>query len=191
MRTKLIVFVAGLIITVICSLLFCLTLVGFGDNIPVDIKKTKRTFPAPLTTNGIFNIRKPCDMKIIGNGTVIPIVLADIVEEPIIIVPIKRTFSNSIPGDCLQYLDIIDDYDWPVEEALQICKGESHGNTTAVGDRNTSRVSCGIFQIRIYSGRPTCEELKNPELNIQWAYKLWLQSGWRPWYNAAKELGLL
>lgn len=188
MRTKLIVFVAGLIITVICSLLFCSTSAGSEAETVVTNNITRGEFPGTLNTNSIFKTQKPCNVSV---ASIVPVVLADIVEIPITAVPIKVVTMATTTGDCLQYLDIIDNYDWPVEEALRICREESHGDVGAVGDKRTAHVSCGLFQIREIAGRPTCESLKDPILNIKWAHILWLQSGWSPWYNVAKKLNLL
>lgn len=43
--------------------------------------------------------------------------------------------------------------------------------------------SCGIFQIRVLPGRPSCEELMDVDTNITWAKKLHEKSGWYPWSN--------
>jgi hypothetical protein len=69
-------------------------------------------------------------------------------------------------------------------------KGESGCEHTSVGDKKISYyangrlegVSCGLMQIRVLAGRPSCEELQDPATNIAWAYKI---SGngasFRPW----------
>lgn len=84
-------------------------------------------------------------------------------------------------GNCLEYADIIETYNWPTSTAMEVCKHESAGNATSVGDGDTEYVSCGLMQIRTLPGRPTCEELKVPERNIEYAYNLWVQEGWHPW----------
>ena len=89
--------------------------------------------------------------------------------------------KSKVKGDCLKYKDIIDDYDWPVDIALNVCKEESSGNPNNVGDRHTAYVSCGLMQVRALPGRPSCEELKDPATNIAFAYELWKNEGWRPW----------
>ena len=65
-------------------------------------------------------------------------------------------------------------------------QAESGCNQNAVGD--TSPIngllahSCGLFQVRTLAGRPSCEQLKDPATNIQWAYKISGNgSNWRPW----------
>ena len=67
-----------------------------------------------------------------------------------------------------------------------ICLGESGGNSNAVGDNYTiaglHAPSCGLWQIRTLKGRPTCEELKNPQTNLEWAWKISNQgTNWNPW----------
>ena len=43
--------------------------------------------------------------------------------------------------------------------------------------------SCGIFQIRVLNGRPTCEELMDVDTNIDYAYKIFQRFGFSPWSN--------
>ena len=67
-----------------------------------------------------------------------------------------------------------------------ICMGESGGNPNAVGDNyviaGLYAPSCGLWQIRTLKGRPTCEELKNPQTNLEWAWKISNQgTNWKPW----------
>lgn len=85
------------------------------------------------------------------------------------------------PTGCENYVDLISQYDWNVSVALQVAKAESGCNPNAVGDVHIPPVSCGLFQIRTLSGRPSCEALKNPETNVEWAYKLYVSGGWGHW----------
>lgn len=103
---------------------------------------------------------------------------------PIVVVSNKTLAvieSKPNENNCLKYESLITKYDWPDNVAMQICKDESGGSTHAVGDKNTEYVSCGLMQIRTLPGRPTCDELKNPETNVAFAYELWLRSGFCPW----------
>jgi len=84
-------------------------------------------------------------------------------------------------NDCSKYTSIMEKYDWATTTAMSVCKAESGGNPRAVGDSDTEFVSCGLMQIRTIVGRPTCEELKDPETNIAYAYYLWSKEGWTPW----------
>ena len=69
---------------------------------------------------------------------------------------------------------------------------ESNCNTNAVGDNypinGLYAPSCGAYQVRTLKGRPTCEQLKDPATNVEWAYKIYsakrkdgTQSMWKPW----------
>ncbi len=86
--------------------------------------------------------------------------------------------------------NIASKYTWDVNTAISICEAESGGIRDQVGDNyviaGLYAPSCGLFQIRTLEGRPTCEELKDPETNVEWAYKI--SNGgtdWTPWsaYN--------
>ena len=85
--------------------------------------------------------------------------------------------------------NLTSNYDWPKDVAYGICMAESRGDANAVGDnypiRGLHAVSCGLMQIRTVAGRPTCEQLKNPQVNMDFAYKLYLGQGFKPWstYN--------
>lgn len=117
----------------------------------------------------------------LASQTPAPVVLATIVEEPVVVAPVAPIIPATVTGDCLQYLDIIDDYDWPIEEVLQICKDESKGDPMAIGDRHLRNISCGLMQINMLKGRPSCAEMQDPVKNIAFAYKLYLERGFCPW----------
>jgi hypothetical protein len=55
-------------------------------------------------------------------------------------------------------------------------------------------VSVGVFQIRALPGRPSIEELKNPDVNIAEAYKIFKRDGrfgaTSGWYNCSKLLNI-
>jgi hypothetical protein len=69
--------------------------------------------------------------------------------------------------------------------ARAIMHAESRCNTNAVGDTwvigGIYAPSCGLFQVRTLPDRPSCDELKNPELNVAWAYRLYTARGFQPW----------
>lgn len=73
--------------------------------------------------------------------------------------------------------------------ALAIAKAESNLEVDRVGDKHimyeqdgkTYGMSCGVFQIRTLPGRPSCEEMLDPEKNIAFAKQLYDKSGWTPW----------
>lgn len=91
------------------------------------------------------------------------------------------TYPKPSGSNCEEYRYIFEKYNWPVEIALAVCREESRGYTGAVGDSHIPPVSCGLMQIRTLAGRPSCEELKDPETNIKVAYDLWRAYGFIPW----------
>lgn len=92
----------------------------------------------------------------------------------------------SYPQGCENYVQLIQQYFGNYAHiAVKVAQAESGCNPLAVGDdypiNGLYAPSCGLFQIRTLQGRPSCEQLKNPETNVQWAHKLFLSSGWQPW----------
>lgn len=89
------------------------------------------------------------------------------------------------PIGCENYRELVNQYDWNKDVALKIMQAESGCNPSAVGDNRVIdgiyAPSCGLYQIRTLKGRPSCKRLKNPTINIEWAYKLYRASGWQPW----------
>jgi len=78
---------------------------------------------------------------------------------------------------------------------MAVMQAESTCNSNAVGDNyviaGLHAASCGLFQIRTLKGRPSCEELKDPSTNIDWAYKVSTNgTNWNPWsvFNNGKYL---
>jgi hypothetical protein len=100
-------------------------------------------------------------------------------EEKVVLVASRESVMYGM--HCEQYREIFERYPWPVDVALRVCEAESNGNPNAVGDGHIPPVSCGLMQIRTLPGRPSCEALKDPEFNIQYAYDMWSRKGWRPW----------
>jgi hypothetical protein len=68
---------------------------------------------------------------------------------------------------------------------MAVMEAESSCNPAAVGDtypiNGLLAYSCGLFQIRVLAGRPSCEQLKDPATNIEWAYKISGGNNWKPW----------
>lgn len=89
------------------------------------------------------------------------------------------------PIGCENYRQLISQYDWNVDVALNVMRAESGCNPNAKGDNRVIggiyAPSCGLFQIRTLQGRPTCEQLQDPATNLEWAFKLYRSSGWKPW----------
>ena len=86
---------------------------------------------------------------------------------------------------CEQYRHLVQQYSWNVETMMYAMQKESGCNNMAVGDNyviaGVYAPSCGLLQIRTLSGRPPCEELKDPATNIATAYSIWKSQGYRAW----------
>ena len=80
------------------------------------------------------------------------------------------------------YEEEIMKYDWDWDTMSYILKCESGGNERAVGDKNTKHHSYGLLQIRNLPERNlNVDELFIPERNIEIAYKIWQEQGYRAW----------
>jgi len=87
-------------------------------------------------------------------------------------------------------MDVFGDY-----TAVRIAKAESLLNPEAIGDKHLIfqkdgkdyGMSCGLFQIRVLQGRPSCEWLLNPDNNIKYAKEIYdfyernYGDGWLAW----------
>lgn len=97
----------------------------------------------------------------------------------------KVVASVQHPIGCENYRELVSQYDWNVSVMLQIMKAESSCNPSSVGDnypiRGLLAPSCGLFQIRTLSSRPSCEALKDPATNIAWAYRIYQGQGYPAW----------
>lgn len=93
--------------------------------------------------------------------------------------------APSYPKGCENYVALVQKYDWNTTVAINVMRAESGCNPSAVGDTRPINgllaPSCGLFQVRTLKGRPSCEELKNPAVNVEWAYRLFKGGGWRHW----------
>ena len=107
-----------------------------------------------------------------------------VVSKPVIVEPVSAP-ARASSGSCADYLPIIQKYDWNAGIAQAIMRAESSCVAGNVGDnypiRGLHAPSCGLFQVRTLAGRPSCEQLKDPETNVAWAYRLYSESGWSPW----------
>lgn len=85
---------------------------------------------------------------------------------------------------CVQYRDLIAQYDWDLDTALAVCQAESGGRADAHNPANYNGTDDkGLFQINsVHVGRLIGDEDRfNPELNVAAAYSIYLGSGWRAW----------
>lgn len=84
---------------------------------------------------------------------------------------------------------------WPYEEisnAVAVAGLESSFRTDA---HNTNgEDSRGIWQINVAQGAHphlSAVNLFDPQVNAYYAYRIWQGSGWKAWYNSARQLHLL
>lgn len=86
---------------------------------------------------------------------------------------------------CEAYREEISKYEWDVNLMMAIMKAESSCVPTKVGDnypiRGLHAPSCGLFQVRTLSSRPSCQALKDPATNIAWAYRIYQGQGLKAW----------
>jgi hypothetical protein len=79
--------------------------------------------------------------------------------------------------------DLINQYDWDTDVAYAVMMAESSASSTVVNWKDSHRGcsgSYGLFQIGcLHETDP--EILKDPEYNVQRAYELYKQNGWRIW----------
>jgi hypothetical protein len=87
--------------------------------------------------------------------------------------PLLATVSYSALGE------IVAGYPWPINEAFAIVQCESRWDAAA-----SSGISWGLWQINaIHAWRwpDFWSDWDDPEVNTQWAYELWQESGWGIW----------
>jgi hypothetical protein len=80
------------------------------------------------------------------------------------------------------YKDMIRSYDWNDDIAIAIMMAESSGKEDVVnwGDNHNGCIgSAGLFQIGCVNA--PIEEMKDPKKNIEKAYQLYSERGWKPW----------
>jgi len=116
----------------------------------------------------------------------------------------KRNIPSTNQGGAVQpasvgisgnYADLIKKNFSPDQwnNAYRVMMGESGGRSDAVGDnfpiRGETIPSVGLFQIRTLPGRPSAEQLSDPEFNVRYAAQMQKTQGWKPW-TAARKLGI-
>lgn len=99
--------------------------------------------------------------------------------------PVAQAPVATVPVGCETYRHMVQQYDWDVDTMMYAMQKESGCDPNAVGDNyviaGVYAPSCGLLQIRTLTGRPSCEELKDPATNIATAYRIWQGQGYRAW----------
>jgi soluble lytic murein transglycosylase-like protein len=98
-------------------------------------------------------------------------------------VQVKRTPLKEVEFRCNQYLPIIEKYSWNAQTALKVMKAESSCNPKAINLRDSHkgcRGSYNLFQVACihYKSDQSKDDI---ELNVQLAYKVYTERGWKPW----------
>lgn len=88
--------------------------------------------------------------------------------------------------ECNQYRELVEKHDWNVDVMMKIMEAESGCRSQIINDNPKSGdYSIGLFQINLFGGnakhRPSEEELKKPEVNVEWAYKIFKEQGISAW----------
>lgn len=89
-----------------------------------------------------------------------------------------------------EIIDYICTKGWDCNYAIAVFNCESGLNPYAKGDQyvigGIYAPSIGITQIRLLPGRPSEDQLYDWRFNIDYAYGMWVNSGWKPWSCSAK-----
>jgi hypothetical protein len=117
----------------------------------------------------------------------------ELAPEPIIEAPVVVQPS----GDCASELA---KYDWPQNDAYKIMFKESSNNPATLNNNpGTGDYSIGCFQVNIKGSlalnRPSEAELKDPVVNVRWAYNHYVAEGrtfchTSGWYNSCRATGV-
>lgn len=93
---------------------------------------------------------------------------------------------------CDYYKQLIRQYDWNDEIAISIMLAESQCDVDVVNDNPATKdYSVGLFQVNLYGTnakyRPSEEALKDPKVNIEFAYKLYKSSGFQSQWGVCRR----
>lgn len=128
---------------------------------------------------------RPGDAGMVGQPNGLP-VLAGLASTPTS--PAEPYAPDSYPdGVPAEIVEVVCAYPWPCQEALTVAWCESRFRPDAVG-RLGER---GLLQIhpvhmdRIRSLGYTWDDIFQVRLNVEVAYAIWKERGWRPWANCA------
>jgi hypothetical protein len=108
--------------------------------------------------------------------------------ETVVEVPQSETQPQAATG-CDSYRTEFEKYAWDTSVMIRICKCESSGNPSIVGDGhltyfvNDTRYgySVGLLQIRFLPGREHYGDLTNPSTNISAGYDIFTRQGYKAW----------
>jgi hypothetical protein len=121
--------------------------------------------------------------------TVVEAPQPEIKEEVVIVPAVVETPAPelvAVPATCES--EILK-YNWDTRIARAVMMAESGGNTSIVNNNpRTGDYSIGCFQVNIYGGnarnRPSEEQLKDPAVNVAFAYNLWRNTSWSQSWGA-------
>ena len=102
-------------------------------------------------------------------------------------------YRDTLTYECIDFYDEVARYDWDTDIVMNIMNLESGCNPLALNDNpNTGDYSVGLMQINLYGAnanhRPSEEELKIPEKNIEYAYELYQNGGYNHWTVYTKKM---
>lgn len=102
-------------------------------------------------------------------------------------IPSTTTYTNSEVSleveeeKILSVEEVIESYDWDSEVAKAVMMAESHGNPEAYNPESHGECSGSIGLFQIACLHDDKEKLFNEAYNIQRAYELYQEYGWRIW----------
>lgn len=114
-------------------------------------------------------------------------VVAPVVAEPTVIPPEpEKPIVEAPVATC--HSEILK-YDWDIRIATAVMMAESRGDTNALNNNpGTGDYSVGCFQVNIYGrnalNRPSEAQLRDPVVNVAFAYNLWRSTSWAQSWGA-------
>lgn len=92
----------------------------------------------------------------------------------------------TVGGGCEQYRKLISAHNWDTRVMMAVMEAESSCVSSRVGDNypinGVLAPSCGLLQVRtVAEWRGTCEQLQDPEFNVDIAYRVYQGQGMSAW----------